>query len=356
MSECKKRKLNCENQIKLDDLLLESVFCFSSISDVIFSFQFVSKQWYTIYQSELFMKEYYSNVFKLNKQEVNHIEKTLDALRERFDLKKKVFKENKPIYFSEIPINFKHLFRYWSKLQLTTSLLHVGPKLMNDLIINVQSKDFKNYETIATTINEVSNLEVGKSHLFREFKMLTGNDSLLFNYNYDEQIIEPDLKKEIIKTFKLSKFSFDHLYVTLYNFKTSVDDSYEQEESNITFVLFLDNGIPLYINSSYDYPKRVSVKQEIKIYKKSIFQFIVGDYHLDESYVKDKLINSLVEIVFEIDKTNLQKLLQPIEIRLKQFIPSFLYFLCNFLHFTTTRESQLDKEVNEHIPTLVNLL
>ncbi|KAL9652993.1 hypothetical protein ABK040_015508 [Willaertia magna] len=337
MSQLKKRKID-DSFIFIDNLSLRFIFTFSSIIDVITSFQFVNKQWYNIYISKEFQKCYYGNIFQLNNiEELNNLENLLKELHEVIN----DTLDYKDLFnLDVVPSNFEHLFKYWCKLQFYSYynknyLLH--EKLSNNLL----NKDYVKYKENIKLLDELINLEKGKFYLFERLNYYNKNGYLYCTNMEDiepnNNILRPDMNK-LFKLFNLSKLSFNHIYPLTYYFINDDDCIH----TDTVLVLFLDNGIPLLISSYFLYKKEDETFEIfISICGKVLF-IIVNE---DTLKVELNLVNALVDKIFKVNKEELQNLIikkykykldeetkDLYESTLQSFIVGYLFYLFKVFH------------------------
>ncbi|KAL9657806.1 hypothetical protein ABK040_013144 [Willaertia magna] len=380
--QLKKRKLN-NFFINLDKDLLINIFCYSSIIDIFKSFQFINKEFNFIFKSEEFKKIYYGNVFKLNSEEINNLNNLLNELqniiaKEREEENKKKNKKNKKnknnknenivkevikealdvtkIDFAKVPFNFEHLFNYYCKLQFNSYSIY-GNYLNEQISNNFKNKDFKNYKENLQKINNLIDPETAKIYLFQHFNRNnnTKNGNLCYKKeeaDQEENEIEyissdsdseveftNELKKKnplqnkmnrIFNLFKLSKFSYNHIYPIIYNFEEE-----DEDESIIKFILFLDNGIPLFISTQFKADTSEYILK-MEVYNKLLFYFENGESKSDLTFITD-----LIDKIFILNKEELFELINEEKSneldeknRLKEnsFIVGYLFYLLRVFH------------------------
>ncbi|KAL9657836.1 hypothetical protein ABK040_013172 [Willaertia magna] len=381
--QLKKRKLN-NFFINLDKNLLINIFCYSSIIDIFKSFKFINKEFNFIFKTEEFKKIYYGNVFKLNSEEVNNLNNLLNELQniivkekeEEKKLKKKKKNKNKnknivkevvtvvkevdvtKIDFTKVPFNFEHLFNYYCKLQFNSYSIY-GNYLNEQILNNFKNKNFKNYKENLQKINHLTDLENAKIHLFEHFNRNnnTKNGNLCYGEEEEDQKEENEIEyissesdsenefkkvksnknplqnkmNRIFNLFKLSKFSYNHIYPIIYRFEEDEDE----DKSVIKFILFLDNGIPLFISTEFSADRSV-YKIKMEMYKKLLFYYGSGKSDIDLTFITDLIDKIFIlnkEELFElINKKKSNELDEKDKLKEKSFIVGYLFYLFRVFH------------------------
>ncbi|KAL9657325.1 hypothetical protein ABK040_011545 [Willaertia magna] len=326
MQQVKKRKIDALCYT-IDNLSLRNIFTYSSIIDIISSFQFVNKQWYNILKSEEFQKSYYGNIFKLNDLELNNLNKTLSDLNY---LKGEEMKCQHLLHsFTKVPSNFEYLFKLYCNLQFYVN---------------------KN------------NLEEAKLYLFNHFNKNTNKKGKLYcsniENNKNKNYFEHNDFNKLFNLFNLSKFTINHIYPLIYEYEEKENDDDEIFiNSNVIFILYLDNGIPLLISNTFNEFNGETFKIEINIDNKLLFNFtneeLKIDFNLLNDLINDKLFNK-EEINNLINKYN-YKLTKDTEIskfnedNLQSFIVKYLFYLFNIVHkdFDKTSFSDVISAIEE---------
>ncbi|KAL9642525.1 hypothetical protein ABK040_011092 [Willaertia magna] len=353
----------------LDNLCLEIIFSFSNIYDITFSLQLICKDWNYIYQLEGFKRNYYCNIFKIN--EINKLENLLNELLKYLNLKRLIKKRkmNGGISLQNIPIDFNELFKYFTKLEILYSL----PLKINYLIkeINDSTNIENNYDKYCESINKLANLtklERNKLKFYCNFKKfnskkysiyLAGIPSLTFLT--EKKDIEFEFKDKILKLFKISTINLNKLYLLNYRFKklekNKFNDFLGYDESFVEFILFLDNGLPVHVETTLQYSsERDIIRNDIKIFDKIIFSF--RQNCLDErTFIDFEYILKLSEILFEMKEEKINIFLekqQEEELRKvidwKEFIYGFFYLIFNKNHHELRCTMGFVNEMMKHIP------
>ncbi|KAL9642617.1 hypothetical protein ABK040_009696 [Willaertia magna] len=219
---------------------------------------------------------------------------------------------------------YQFINRKWRNLIKEYKLKPIYDKIYNQFC----ELKFDNTITNLGAVLKYKNMEKEKEYLFNYFNKNNLNNWYLYCINMEENDnhIECNDMNQLFKIFKLSNITIDHIYPKIYNYSHNYNIF-----SRITFVLFLDNEIPLLISSIFE----CNINSNtflliISIYDKPLFKF-----NQDNLIIDYYLLNTLIDEVFEIDKEELNKLIiekNKFKSSLQSFIIGYLFYLFRVFH------------------------
>ncbi|KAL9641555.1 hypothetical protein ABK040_013476 [Willaertia magna] len=353
VDNCIKTVTVVKNNNNLDKFIIENIFYFSKIKEIIFKLQFICKTFYEIYQSEIFKRKYYCNVFNLTQKEINNLDY---LLLDNF------------FYKNNFPQNFNELFNFWINLEINSKLKDFN--LNNNLKLN-------KYENKLNELLKLTNNEINKTCAFYFFNKLQKTDLILKTIvNIKNKIIEDDeiieinekilFKKKLLQLFKISKLNYNKFYLKTCYFEKKLNkfnfhNKKNPMTSHIEYILFLDNGLPILVNNYYEFSNIPSMgpcaKHLIEINNKNIFEFkysYVGEISIVNNKVLDLLKINLFEIDEEYLKFELFKMFRNEKLKYQDcnlFIYGFFYFLFYSVHESIRECLQLEEEITKYIAT-----